>query len=796
MLKHYIKVTLRQFAKHLLISILNICGLAVGIACFILIMLYVNHELHYDRFNENYDDIYRIAVDARIGSTVIKNLGTPAPMPAALYEEFPEIKAISRIYNQNLSVILNDQAFNEPLTAAVDSSFSEIFTLDFVEGSSEHALNEPGQVIIDRTTARKYFGDKPAFGQVILVGDTIPLTITGVYEDFPVQSHFHFSLLVSLLTYDGLYNNDEWFYNDFTTYMLLQKAFPDETLEAKLPNFVDKYLYGGQYEEEFDTENYWVLYLQPLREIHLGSDLNGEFEANGNLSYIRIFSMVAFLILVVACINFMNLTTASSSIRAREVGIRKANGASRGKLKQQFFSEAIILSILSMILALGLVESLMGTYHHFTGREIELHYLDNFLVVPGLMGLVIVVGFFSGSYPAFHLSGFSAIEALGFKGIMQSSSWFRNLLVMLQFSVAIFLISTTILVQRQMRLVLEESLGFNKEQTILVNNAYYLEENLNPYMDELRNLPEVIQAASSFKVPGDKLNNWGFGARGVADRFTLNVNLVDESYMETMGMEMAEGRFFSKAFGAETDKIILNETTAKLLEFEEPIGQSIYWWGDEENPLEVIGIIKDYHWESKQQLIRPHALMHLKSIEWVVPRYISVKVGGADLGKMIKILEEGWETHVSNIPFEYEFLDRHYEAIYSNEKQTRALLGIFAAITIFISCLGLFGLASFMADRRTKEIGIRKIHGASTGRILSLLSFDFTKWVLLANIIAWPLTWFAIRKWIEGFAYRVEIQLWIFIAGGLLAFFVALATVIFHAIRASNQNPVISLRYE
>jgi len=796
MIRHFIKITLRQFSKNLLISILNICGLAIGIACFILIILYVNHELHYDRFNENFDDIYRITVDARIGNTVIRNLGTPAPMPAAMYEEYPEIKAISRIYDQNLSVILNERVFNEPLTAAVDSSFCEIFTLNFIEGSSEQAHSEPGQVIIDRTTARKYFDDKPAIGQVIFVKDTIPLTITGVFEDFPVQSHFHFNILVSLLTFDGMYNNDQWFYNDYTTYITLQKAFPYEKLLAKLPDFVDKYLYGGQYEEKSDAENYWVLYLQQLREIHLGSDLNGEFEANGNIAYIRVFFLAAIIILVVACINFMNLTTAGSSIRAREVGIRKTYGASRGKLRQQFLYEAIISSILSMIVALALVESLMGPYHHLTGKEIELHYLDNFLVVPGLLGLAIVVGFISGSYPAFHLSGFSAIKALGFKGIRQSASWFRNFLVMTQFSVAIFLISATILVQKQMRLVLEETLGFDKEQTILVNNAYYLEENLGPFMDELRNLPEVLQTSSSFKVPGDKLNNWGFGANGVDARFTLNVNLVDESYMETMGMEMAEGRFFSKEFGAETDKMVLNETAAKLLEFAEPVGQNVHWWGDKENPMEVIGIIKDYHWESKQQLIRPHALMHLKSIDWVVPSYISVKVGGADLGKMIQILEEGWETHVANVPFEYEFLNGHYEAIYSNEKQTRALLGIFAAIAIFISCLGLFGLASFMADRRRKEIGIRKTNGATTGSIMRLLSFDFTKWVLLSNIIACPLAWFALRKWIEGFAYRVDVQVWIFIAGGLLAFFVALATVIFHAIRAGQQNPGISLRYE
>jgi len=386
MVKHYFKVTFRHIRKHILISILNISGLAIGIGCFVLIMLFVNHELNYDKFNEHYEDIYRVAVDAKIGSTVIKQTWTPAPMPAALYQEFPEVSAVTRIADFPQTVKIGDLVFDEPKAAMVDSSFAEIFTLDFVEGSPEKVLNEPGQVLLDRTTARKYFGDESAMGEMIIFRDTIPLTVTGVYEDFPAQSHFHFNMLISLISVKGFYDGDQWFANNFETYMRLEPGYPGDTLEAKLPEFLNKYVFNGSYEDFSDEENYWTWYLQHIREIHLGSDLNGDIEPNGNLSYIRIFSVVAFLILIVACINFMNLTTASSSIRAKEVGIRKTNGASRKGLQRQFFSESIIVSILALILAMGLVESIMGTFRSFTGREIQMHYLDNFLVIPGLLG--------------------------------------------------------------------------------------------------------------------------------------------------------------------------------------------------------------------------------------------------------------------------------------------------------------------------------------------------------------------------------------------------------------------------
>jgi putative ABC transport system permease protein len=412
-----------------------------------------------------------------------------------------------------------------------------------------------------------------------------------------------------------------------------------------------------------------------------------------------------------------------------------------------------------------------------------------------MLGLAILVGFFSGSYPALFMSRFSVIDSLGYKGIKQSRSWFRNVLVLFQFSVAIFLIAAAILVQEQMDLILDESLGFKKGGVILVKNAGDLGANLETFMDELRQFPEIEQVSSSTHVPGDKFVIWGFSAQNVEESFTLNANMVDEMYLETLGMEMAQGRFLSREYGADVKKVLLNETAVTKLGYGDPIGKTINMWFDPSIPYEIIGVIKDYHWESKQQLIKPHILIHRKAVAWT-PQYLSVKTSRANYDQVIKILEGKWNTQVPEVPFEYEFLDKHYEGIYQNEKKTKSLLIVFALMSIFISCLGLFGLASFMAARRTKEIGIRKANGASTKNIFTLLSLDFTKWILLANIIAWPLIWFALKKWLESFAYRVDLQLWVFVVAGFLTFVIALATISYHAIHASRQNPGLLFRYE
>ena len=794
MIKHIFHITFRHFRKQVMISFLNVAGLVVGMTCFILIMLYVNHELQYDKYHENYDEIYRVAVDAKIGNTLIQCTWTPAPLPAAMYDEFPEIMAVTRILDRPQSIRIGDLLYDEEKAAAVDSSFTSIFTLHFVEGSKENVLNGPGQVILDQSTAKKYFGRGSAIGQVIRMRDTVPLTVVGVFEDFPVQSHFHFNILISLLSFDGFFNNPQWFANDFKTYAKLTPGFPPEELEAKLPSFVDKYMYKGTYEESTDDENYWTLYLQHISEIHLGSDLDGEFEPNGNLSYIRIFSVIAVLLLLVACINYMNLTTAKSSVRAREMGVRKTFGASLTHLRKQFFGEAILYSVLALILAIALVALLIDPYRTLTGREIQFQFQHNFVVIPCLIALPVIVGLLSGIYPAFFISKLSAINSLNYSGVRQYRSWFRNILVLVQFAVAIFLIAATMVVHKQMNLITEESLGFNKEQVVLVKNIAYL-KNLEAYKDELRSRSRVIQVSVSSWVPGDKITNWSFGAEGVDKDFSLNVNLTDESYAETMGIDLVRGRYFSGEFISDYDKIVLNETAVELLEMEDPVGRITYLWANRSLPYEVIGVVKDYHWESKHMKIRPHALM-LLSERFRDPYYLSVRFSGSDYQNIIQDLQNDWEKYVPEVPFDYEILGNHYDGIYKNEKKTRSLLIYFSIITILISCLGLFGLAAFMAERRTREIGIRKANGATTTHIVRLMTLDFTKWVVIANLIAWPLAWFTMRKWLENFVYRVDISLWVFGLAGMMALLIAFATVSIHAIRASKQNPWISLKYE
>jgi putative ABC transport system permease protein len=387
------------------------------------------------------------------------------------------------------------------------------------------------------------------------------------------------------------------------------------------------------------------------------------------------------------------------------------------------------------------------------------------------------------------------VESLGYEGVKQGNSWFRNILVLFQFSVAIFLIAATFVVQKQVNLIMDKSLGFNKEQVIVVPDIYYV-DNPETWLDELRTIPEIREVALSSHVPGDQITNWGFGAEGMESSFSLNATITNESYLDVMGIEMVEGRYFSNEFGSDTTSLVLNETAVRDLGLTDPIGMTFYLWNQRELPHKVIGVVKDHHWESKHSEVRPMGLMLLGCRGWSTPQYMSVRYGGKDFSKVLQVLEDQWKKLVPQIPFQYEFLDEHYEAIYNNEKQTRSLLYIFAGIAIFISCLGLFGLASFMADRRTKEIGIRKTNGASTSSILRLLSIDFTKWVLLANIIAWPLTWMAMKKWLEDFAYRVDIPIWVLLVAGFIAFVIAVATISYHALRASRQNPSMSLRYE
>lgn len=802
MFKNHLKIAFRNIKKHKAFSAINIVGLAVGIACSILIWLFVSHERSYDRFHEKADRIYRLALRASLGDTKINQTQTSSEVFRRLVAEFPEIEKGVKFFNPGRTpVILEDKTFYESRLFAVDSTFYEVFSFQLIHGNPQTALAEPNTMVLSKATAEKYFGTpNSAVGKIIRADfsngtGSASFRVTGISENVPDNSHFHYDILVSSSTFPALINNKGWGQTNFITYLLLQPGTSKDWFEEKLKEFTRRNLGGQGFDEWVAKGNYWEYYLQPITEIHLNSDLNGEFEANGNQTYIFVFSVISVIILLIACINFMNLSTAKSSLRAKEVGVRKVVGSSRKELMQQFLFESVLLSFISLALGLVIIQILLPAYRNLVGRQLSMPYLDNAAVIPSLLALGLVVGLISGSYPAFFLSSFQPISVFRENvGRSKGSSLLRNILIVFQFAISIFLIAGTLVVFQQLKFFQNKRLGFEKEQVLVVRNPGVLGNNVSSFKETLRQDSHVISVSGSNTLPGRSFSNMTFISKDVANKFNLNLCVCDYDFLETLKLEMAKGRFFSKEFSTDTQAVILNERAVKVLGWEDPIGKQIGSYGV--GKLSVIGVIKDYHYESLHQEIRPQALLLAAGSYQNAEDYISIRLSTENVSETVQYIGNTWNTFAPGDPFEYSFLDKDYDNLYVNEKQIRSLFSIFSLLAIFISCLGLFGLASFVADRKTKEIGVRKVLGASVSDIVMHLSKAFMKGIALANIIAWPLAYYAMNKWLQKFAYRIEIGISTFILSGILAFGIALLTVSYHYIKAATANPVDSLRYE
>ncbi len=803
MIKNFLKTAIRNLLKNKVYSSINILGLAIGIACSVLIYIFVRFELSYDNYHEKADRIYRVAVRASIGDTKIHQTYSSAITFLKLLEEFPEIETGVKFLNLGrVPVLLDEKSFYEDRFFAVDSTFFDIFTVPLVHGDPSSVLAEPNTMVITETTALKYFGDTDVVGRVLTANFTydpgrIDFRISGVSKDMPENSHFHYDLLASSTTFPRYLNDTGWTANNFISYVVLVEGTSQQAVEEKLKEFTRKYMGGDEFDAWVAQGNYWQYFLQPVTDIHLNSDLNGEFEANGDKLYVTIFSAVSLFILLIACINFMNLATARSSLRAKEVGIRKVVGSSRRILVSQFLTESVILVIFSMAAAIVIVELLLPGYRNLVGRDIGIHYFDNPWVLPSLLALALAVGVLSGSYPAFLLSAFTPASVLkGDVGDSKSGVWIRNGLILFQFTISTFLIIGTILIYQQLRYFQEVKLGFDKEQVLLVRNPGALGDRVTVFKDILRGKNGIEAVSGSNTVPGKGFSNWGFGAEGVEENFTLNACVCDYDFLKTMKLELIKGRFFSREFKSDSSAAILNEKALKLLGWDDPLGKKINNWAQNRGNFTVIGVIEDYHYESLHQEIRPMALFLSGGYYTHTEQYISVRLRADRVPETLAEVEAAWNEFAPQMPFEYSFLDLDFDNLYMNEKRTRQLFLLFSALAIFIACLGLLGLASFIADRKTKEIGVRKVLGASIAGIVGRLNLTFTKWVLLSNLLAWPLAWFFMNGWLQNFPYRIEIRIWIFFAAGLLALAIALLTVSYQAIKAALANPAESLRNE
>lgn len=797
MLRNYIKVAIRNIFKHKAYSFINIFGLALGMASAILILLFVRYERSYDRFHENADRIQRVAVRAQIGNTKIRQTNTPAILTPTLLEHYPEVERSVRFEDsfEGVTIKFGDLVFNEYWVCSTDADFFKVFSFPLIDGNPDTAFQEPNTIVISETTAKKYFKKEEALNRILNINGR-DFRVTGVMADFPENSHFHFDMLRSLNTYSESLADTNWFNNNYQTYLLLHEGASAASLESKFPEIVRNYATAGQdYDGWAARGNYWEYYLQPLTSIHLHSDLNGEFQPNGNAAYVAASFVIALFILLIASVNYMNLATGRSANRAREVGIRKVVGSTRGPLLRQFLAESLASSFLALLMAVALVHLLLPAFRSLTGRALAMPYLEEPLVVPALIGLALLLGVFSGSYPAFFLASIRPIKVLrGRYQARSSNSYLRNALVLVQFTISIFLVVGTLVVHRQTEFMRSQNLGFDKEHVVVLKTPVSLGEKSRTFKDQLQALPEIVAVAGSDTTPGRTFRNWGCQAEGLDESLTLNMVVCDEGYLETMGLEMVEGRFFSREFSTDEKAIIINESAAKLIGWDDPIGKTISF--DRESTFNVVGVVKDYHYESLHQSIRPGALMAQPGIWGIQEDYISARIQPGDIPRTLSRIRNVWDKFMKGYPFEYSFLDTDYDALYQNEERTGRIFSVFAALAIGIGCLGLLGLASFSAEQKTREIGIRRVLGASSSGIMMLMSRDLLRWVALANLAAWPLAYFAMNSWLQNFSTRIGLSWFFFVVAGLVTLLIAWFSTSFQAFKAASTDPVTALKHE
>ncbi len=804
MFKNYLKIALRNLRKNKGYSFINIIGLAVGITCCIIIILFVNNELSYDKFNKNADQIYRITVKGMISSHEINMAVSPSPMGATLKNDLPEVVSYTRLRSFGFPVLrYKNKAFSEERFFVADSTFFNVFTLQLIKGDPNKVLTKPNSLVITEAMAKKYFGNDDPIGKILNADQKRDWIVTGVIKSLPINSHFHFDFLGTISSYENS-RSTMWLSNNYYTYIVLRKGTNLNKFKIKLHDDVIKYIgpelqkiAGISLEQLKRRGDSYGYSLQPLTSIHLNSHLDYEIEANSNIRYVYIFSVIAFAILLIACVNFVNLSTARSEKRAKEVGIRKTLGSNKSQLIRQFIAEAVLMSFLAAILSIILIEIFLPLFNGISQTELSLGIFENTYTVILLVGFAVLIGIIAGSYPAFFLSSFQPIKALKSEFRRTKNSNLRNALVIFQFAVSIILFVGTFVIYNQLKYIQNKNLGFDKDQVIVINKTDDIGKQMKSFKEELLNNPSITSVSNSNAIPGEQKGDSGYRIDGTANDEILDLKHIycDYGFAKTYNIEMKKGRFFSKDHVSDNSAIVINEAVVKAFGLKDPIGKKLIRPGDQSGlKYEIIGVIKNFNYESLHQFVRP-LVIHLYSDNGY-GQYVSVRTSSKDYQNVISSLENTWKKFAGNEAFDYNFLDQNLAHLYIAEQRTSKIVITFSILAIFIACLGLLGLAAFIIEQRTKEIGIRKVLGATIFEIVILLSKEFLKWVLIANIIAWPVAYYVMNNWLKDFAYRVNISLWIFVLSGIAALIIALLTISSHAIKAATSNPVKSLRYE
>ena len=804
MIRHFLTIAIRNILKHLHYSLLNIAGLAIGIASFLFILIYVTDEYKYDRFHDRYEQIYRM--NRLYNSNDINEDAATCsfPLGPALAEDYPGmVKSVVRFYDFQVSDLffeyLEDttvmKRFNEEWFFVADSNVFEVFSFPLVEGDPKTALVRPNTVVLTQSTALRYFGDEPAVGKQLRIEEGPLMEVTGVMKDLPLQSHFTIDILGSMATvraFNGGHLPESWIWNPCWTYVVLHEGIEPEELEARMPEF-----YLAHY-PEFQNQDI-TLYLQPLKEIHLRSHHEYEMHPNGNLSYVRILSGIGLFVLLLACINFMNLATAGSAARGREIGLKKAIGSGRGQLVSQFLGESLVLTFLALLLAVILVELFLPLFNDFTRKAIP----SGLTVQPGsiMAGLIILffVGLLSGSYPAFYLSGLGtghlkdSLYPGGGRGMA------RKILVVIQFLISIALIIGTITAYSQLNFLKTADLGFNRDQVILLPTKFNLARQFDAFSQELKRHKDILHVTGMEDIIGVDHNTRPFVIEGMFEdqAFYYPAFMVRHEFIETFDIEVVEGRAFSRDYVSDTSEaIMINESMVKHLGWtnQEAIGKAFRSDGNER----VIGVFSDFNALSLHKPVSNFVLdmMRLPGGAAGLTRYAAIKVNTDDYKDVLSYIQKVWEEFAPTRPFEYSFLDEELDALYKDESKFSRFSMMLTILAIVIACLGLIGLTSFMVERKTREISVRRVHGATLRNVNALLSKEFLWLILIANLISWPMAWLGLNRWLENFSRHVEVHWLVFLVSALVALLLTLLVTSVHAIRASNANPAETLKYE
>ncbi|QJW91468.1 FtsX-like permease family protein [Spirosoma taeanense] len=810
MVRNYIKIAWRNLVRNRAFSAINIAGLALGLATCLLISLYVLDELSYDRFNEKADRIVRVVFRGATEGGKINEAHVMPPTAQTLLADYPEVQTATRLRPGGLPLVtIGENRFNEEKMAYADSTLFQVFTLPLLRGDPKTALAQPNTIVLTQTIARKYFGDADPMGKLLnLKGWNTACKVTGVLADIPANSHFHYDLFVSMASLPDA-SAPSWMTSEYFTYLVLPEGYDYKQLEAKLPQVVEKYMapqlqkaFGMSLAQFRQKGNHLGLFLQPLTDIHLRSDFAFDLGTPGDIRYVYLFGAVALFMLLIACINFMNLSTAGASKRAREVGIRKVLGSERLALTSQFLIESTLLTAIALLLAVGLVYLALPLFNDLAGKNLTLNFGAQPWLLPVLLLFGLLVGLLAGSYPAFVLSSFRPVSVLKGKFTWSSNSGrsgisLRSGLVVFQFFISITLMVGAAVVYQQLSYIQNKKLGYDKEQVLILPETGALGQKEAVFKELLRQDRRAVSVSMSGYLPAGPSQNNNFFVYPEANTSQIVKTLrydVDYDYIPTLGIRMAAGRNFSEAYGTDSTGVIINETAAKTFGWKGGALNHILTNVDNEGrgkTYRVIGVVRDFHFKSLHERITPLVMVLSRSSGTLI-----AKVRTRDIADLLATLKQQWSELGVERPFVYSFLDDRFRETYLSEQKIGRVLGIFAGLTIFVACLGLFGLATFTAEQRTKEIGVRKVLGASVTSIVALLSTDFLKLVLIAILIASPIAWYAMNWWLQDFAYRIAIPWWVFVTAGALAVGIALLTVSFQSIKAALTNPVKSLRTE